>query len=147
MAEEVKKENGQGNIAGTGSETDQKATEYERIIGEKESEITALKKSEGELKEQLSSVNKSLAEAVAGYKAKVIQMNPGVTEKMIDGNTIAAVEKAVVEAIEFVASVKKLVEKEIQNKRVPAGAPGRGAADVSAMSPREKIQHAIGGKK
>ena len=147
MAEEVKKENGQGNIAGTGSETDQKATEYERIIAEKESEITALKKSEGELKEQLSSANKSLAEAVAGYKAKVIQMNPGVTEKMIDGNTIAAVEKAVVEAIEFVASVKKLVEKEIQNKRVPAGAPGRGVADVSAMSPREKIQHAIGGKK
>jgi len=147
LAEEVKKENGQGNIAGTGSETDQKATEYERIIAEKESEITALKKSEGELKEQLSSANKSLAEAVAGYKAKVIQMNPGVTEKMIDGNTIAAVEKAVVEAIEFVASVKKLVEKEIQNKRVPAGAPGRGVADVSAMSPREKIQHAIGGKK
>ena len=147
MTEEAKKENGQGNIAGTGSETDQKATEYERIIAEKESEITALKKSEGELKEQLSSANKSLAEAVAGYKAKVIQMNPGVTEKMIDGNTIAAVEKAVVEAIEFVASVKKLVEKEIQNTRVPAGAPGRGAADVSAMSPREKIQHAIGGKK
>jgi len=124
LTEEVKKENGQGNIAGTGSETEQKATEYERIMAEKESEITALKKSEGELKEQLSSVNKSLAEAVAGYKAKVIQMNPGVTEKMIDGNTIAAVEKAVVEAIEFVAGVKKLVEKEIQNKRVPAGAPG-----------------------
>jgi uncharacterized protein YlzI (FlbEa/FlbD family) len=95
----------------------------------------------------LSSVNKSLAEAVAGYKAKVIQMNPGVTEKMIDGKTIAAVEKAVVEAIELVASVKKSVEKEIQNKRVPAGAPGRGTADPSAMSPREKIQHAIGGKK
>jgi SMC interacting uncharacterized protein involved in chromosome segregation len=147
LTEEVKKENGQGNIAGTGSETGQKMTEYERIIAEKESEITALKKSADELKEQLSSANKSLAEAVAGYKAKVIQMNPGVTEKMIDGKTIAAVENAVADAIEVVAAIKKSVEKEIRNKRVPAGAPGRGAADVSAMSPREKIQHAIGGKK
>jgi hypothetical protein len=66
---------------------------------------------------------------------------------MIDGNSIAAVEKAVIEAIEFVDKVRKSVEKEIQNKRVPAGAPGRRAADVSAMSAREKIQYAIGGKK
>jgi len=53
----------------------------------------------------------------------------------------------VIEAIEFVDKVRKSVEKEIQNKRVPAGAPGRRAADVSAMSAREKIQYAIGGKK
>jgi len=30
---------------------------------------------------------------------------------------------------------------------VPAGAPGRRASDLSALSPREKIQYAIGGKK
>ena len=142
MTEETSKENGQVN-----SQPEQKATEYERIIAEKESEITALRKSEGELKEQLSAANKSLEEAVASYKEKVIQMNPGITEKMIDGNSIAAVEKAVIEAIEFVDKVSKSVEKEIQNKRVPAGAPGRRAADVSAMSAREKIQYAIGGKK
>ena len=104
MTEETSKENGQVN-----SQPEQKATEYERIIAEKESEITALRKSEGELKEQLSAANKSLEEAVASYKEKVIQMNPGITEKMIDGNSIAAVEKAVIEAIEFVDKVRKSV--------------------------------------
>jgi hypothetical protein len=43
--------------------------------------------------------------------------------------------------------VKKSVEKEISNIKVPAGAPGRRASDLSALSPREKIQYAIGGKK
>ena len=35
-----------------------------KVIAEKESEIAALKKSEGELKEKLSAVSKSLTEAV-----------------------------------------------------------------------------------
>ncbi len=142
MTEETKKENGQVNTP-----PEQTDSDYKRIIAEKEAEITVLRKSEGELKEKLSAANKSLTEAVASYKDRVIQANPGIAEELISGNTIAAVEKSVEMAIDLVSRVKKSMEKERLHTKVPAGAPGRRAADVSAMSPREKIQYAIGGKK
>jgi signal transduction histidine kinase len=119
----------------------------EKVIADKGSEIAALKKSESELQEKLSAVSKSLTEAVVSYKARVIQMNPGITEELISGETIEAVEMSLEKAIGLISRVKKSVEKEISQTRVPAGAPGRRTADLSALSPREKIQYAIGGKK
>ena len=143
MTEEVNKE----NSAGMGNQLEQKAATFEKIIADKESEITALKKSESELQEKLSAVSKSLSQAVASYKARVLQMNPGITEELISGETIEAVETSLEKAIGLINRVKKSVEKEISHTRVPAGAPGRRTADLSALSPREKIQYAIGGKK
>lgn len=147
MAEEVTKENGQENSSGNGNQLEQKVAEFEHIVAEKESEIVTLKKSEGELKEKLAVVNKSLTEAVVSYKDRVVQMNPEITEELISGDTIEAVDKSLEKAISLIGRVKKSVEKEISNIRVPAGAPGRRIPDLSTLSPREKIQYAIGGKK
>ena len=147
MAEEVTKENGQENSSGNGNQLEQKVAEFEHIVAEKESEIVTLKKSEGELKEKLAVVNKSLTEAVVSYKDRVVQMNPEITEELISGDTIEAVDKSLEKAISLIGRVKKSVEKEISNIRVPAGAPGRRIPDLSTLTPREKIQYAIGGKK
>ena len=85
MTEEENKENVQENNSGDRNQPEQKAAEFEQVIAEKESEIAALRKSEGELKEKLSAVSKSLTEAVAGYKDRVMQMNPEITEELISG--------------------------------------------------------------
>jgi len=37
------------------------------------------------------------------------------------------------------------MEEEVSKARIPAGAPQRVPPDLSALSPREKIQYAIGG--
>ena len=71
MTEEENKENGRENNPGDGNQLEQKAAEFEQVIADKESEIAALRKSEGELKEKLSAVSKSLTEAVASYKDRV----------------------------------------------------------------------------
>ena len=147
MTEETNKENLRENISDIGNQSEQKTADFEKVIADKESEITALKKSESELQAKLSAVTKSLTEAVASYKARVIQMNPGIMEELISGETIEAVETSLEKAIGLISRVKKSVEKEISQTRVPAGAPGRRTADLSALSPREKIQYAIGGKK
>ena len=147
MTEEANKENLREDSSEADNQLEQKTAELEKVIADKESEIAALKKSESELKQQLSAVSKSLTEAVASYKARVIQMNPGITEDLISGETIEAVETSLEKAIGLISRVKKSVEKEISQTRVPAGAPGRQTADLSALSPREKIQYAIGGKK
>ena len=147
MIEEANKENLRENSSGIGNQLDQNTTGFEKVIADKESEIAALKESESELQAKLSTVTKSLTEAVASYKARVIQMNPGITEELISGETIEAVEISLEKAIGLIGRVKKSIEKEISQTKVPAGAPGRRTADLSALSPREKIQYAIGGKK
>ena len=146
MTEEANKENLQETNAGTGGQMEQKIAAFEKVILEKDNEIATVRKSEGELKEKLLTVSQSLKEAVASYKARVIQMNPTITEELISGETVAAVEASLEKAVSLVSRVKKSVEKEISHTKVPAGAPGRRTADLSALSPREKIQYAIGGK-
>ena len=147
MTEEVTKENGQENSSGDGSRLEQKVTEFEQVVAEKENQIIALKKSEDELKARLSAVSKSLTEAVVSYKNRVVQMNPEITEELINGDTIETVDTSLEKAIDLIGRVKKSVEKEISHIKVPAGAPGRRTPDLSTLSPREKIQFAIGGKK
>ena len=46
----------------------------------------------------------------------------------------------------LVSRVKQGVEAEVSLAKVPAGAPERTLPDLSALSPREKIQYAIGGR-
>jgi cell division septum initiation protein DivIVA len=147
LTEEASEENGRENSPDNVNQLEQKVAEFEQIVAQKENEIAALKKAEGEMKEKLSTVSKSLTEAVVRYKDKIVQMNPGITEELISGDTIEAVDKSLEKAINLIGRVKKSVEKEISNIRVPAGAPGRRIPDLSTLSPREKIQYAIGGKK
>ena len=147
MTGEENKGTTQENDSGTGTQPEQKETGFAQIIAGKDTEIAALRKSETELKEKLATADKSLREAVAGYKSRVLQMNPGITEELINGDTIEALNTSLEKAINLVGRVKKSVEKEISNIKVPAGAPGRRASDLSALSPREKIQYAIGGQK
>jgi hypothetical protein len=84
-----------------------------QAIASKEKEITALKKSESDLKEQLATANQALTEAVTGYKNRVIQLHPGITEELLGGATIAAVDQSLEKAIGLISRVKKSVENEI----------------------------------
>jgi hypothetical protein len=144
---EENKDNAQENNSGAGNQPEQKAVQFEQVIAEKEGEIAALRKSEGELKEKLVAVSKALNDAVAGYKDRVLELNPEIEAELIGGDTVEAVNTSLQKAVNLVGRVKKSMEKEISNIRVPAGAPGRRATDLSGLSPREKIQYAIGGKK
>lgn len=147
MTEELNKENEPQDNAGDSNQLVGKMVELEQLIANKENEIDTIRKSEEELKERLSAVSETLTEAVSSYRNRIIQMNPGVTEELISGNTIEEVDKSLEKALNLIGKVKKSMEKEISQSRVPAGAPGRRSPDLSSLSPREKIQYAIGGKK
>jgi len=98
-----------------------------------------------ESSDNLNKVNESLKQAVTSYKALVIQSNPDVPEELITGDSIEAIADSLAAARELVTKIKKGMEAEISLVRVPVGAPERTAPDLSALSPREKIQYAIGG--
>jgi len=121
--------------------------ELEQAVASKDSEIATVKQSKAELEERLTTISNSLAEAVAGYKAMVIQVNPEVIEELISGGTIEAINESLEKAKTLVSKVRQGLETEISLAKVPAGAPERTSPDLSALSPREKIQYAIGGRR
>ena len=74
-----------------------------------------------------------------------LRVEPDVPEELIAGDSIEAIADSLTSAKELVTKIRKGMEAEISLARVPIGAPERAAPDLSALSPREKIQYAIGG--
>jgi chromosome segregation ATPase len=117
----------------------------EQTLASKESEVAALKQSLAEAERKLADLGEALAQAVASYKALVVQANPGVLAELITGNTVEEVNESLKNAQALVDRVRQEMEAEISKTRIPAGAPQRVPLDLSALSPREKIQYAIRG--
>ena len=119
----------------------------EQALAGKDGEIVALKETLDEAERKLADLGKALAQAVAAYKALVVQANPGVLAELITGETVDEVNESLKNAQALVDRVRQEMEAEASKTRVPAGAPQRAPLDLSALSPREKIQYAIGGER
>ncbi len=122
-------------------------TELEAAFSEKDSEIATLKQTVVDDNQKSGALNESLSQAVAAYKTLVVKANPSVIEELITGNTITEINQSLENAKTLISKVRGGIELEIASGKVPAGAPQRTPLDLSALSPREKIQYAIGGKK
>jgi len=120
---------------------------FEQALASKDSEVVALKQALAEAEKKLSGVSEALAQAVVGYKALVIEQYPGILSELITGNTIDEVNESLKNAQALIDRVRQEMEAEASKTRVPAGAPQRAPLDLSALSPREKIQYAIGGNR
>jgi len=127
--------------------------ELEGLLAQKDEELTKANVRIGELEQaaadseaKLTTTSDSLAEAVVGYRALVVESHPEVLEELITGDSVEAINESLREAQTLVSRVRQGLEAEITLARVPAGAPERTSPDLSALSPREKIQYALGGK-
>ncbi len=126
------------------AEKNSRISKLEQAMADRDKQDAALKQSVAELEQKLTELEDSLAQAVSSYRALVVQANPGVPEELITGDSIEAIDKSVEAAQTLVDKVRKELEAEIAGARVPAGAPQRTPVDLSALSPQEKIQYAIG---
>jgi len=131
----------------TAHEAQTRVAELEAALAQKDSEMAAVKESARGLEEKLAASGAALVDAVGQYRALVLQANPGIADELIAGESIAAVNESLAKAKSLVGRVRKSVEKEMSRTRVPIGSPGRTSADLSALSPREKINYGIGGKR
>ena len=128
------------------AEREARIAELEQSLAGKESEIAGLKQSGQEMEKRMTVLNDSLSQAVAGYKTAVVKANPKVIGELITGESIVDIDESLAKARELVGRVRRGVESEISLSKVPAGAPERTSPDLSALSPREKIQYAMGKK-
>ena len=136
----------------SGESFEGRVVELESLVAEKDEElnrantrIAELEQTVAEANDKQSKIDESLNQAVASYKALAIQSNPDVPEELVTGDSIEAITDSLVSAKELVSKGRKGMKAEISLVRVPVGAPERTAPDLSALSPREKIQYAIGG--
>ena len=143
-----------GNLAGELESRNTKITELEAVVAEKDNrlELANIRVNElvpavDEKNEKISSLNDSLSQAVSSYKALVVKSNPGILEELITGDTIGVIDQSLENAEALIGKVRQGLEEEASKTKVPAGAPQRIPLDLSALSAREKIQYAIGGKK
>ena len=144
----------EGDEPGQSEATQARVTELESLLAEKDEElssantrITELEQALAELEKKLTDTGNALSQAIASYKTLVIKSNPGVIEELITGDNIEEIDASLEKAKTLIVMVRKGLEEEVAATRVPAGAPQRTPLDLSVLSPREKIQYAIGGKK
>ena len=121
--------------------------ELEKTLADRNTELSTARKSVEELQEKLTAKDAGLNEAVTSYRSLVLQTNPEITEELVTGTNIAAINESLAKAKSLIGKVRQSVEKDISRTRIPIGSPGRQAPDLSTLSPREKIHYAIGGKK
>jgi uncharacterized protein (DUF3084 family) len=123
---------------------DSRISELEQAISERDNEVVTLNESLAELEGRLPELESGLSQAVTAYRALVIKSNPGVPEELVAGGSVAEIDDSLAGAQTLVDRVRQELEAEIAAARIPAGAPQRGTIDLSALSPREKIQYAVG---
>ncbi len=124
---------------------DGRIIQLEQSLTARDGQIEGLKQELAEAGQALDELGKALPQAVAAYKEIVVAANPGVLSELIAGDTIEAVNESLKNARSLMERVKQEMENEAARTRVPAGAPPRTPPDLSALSPREKIQYALGG--
>jgi len=122
----------------------------EQSVGEKDSEIATLKQSvedsnqkAADAEEKFTSLNGSLEATITAYREVLLAANQNIPEELITGTTIDELNASVEKASTLVSQVRETIEAELAAGRVPAGAPPRTPPDLSALSPREKIEYAV----
>lgn len=116
---------------------DLRLAELEQAVASRDNELAALKQSRAELETRLS-------QAVASYRALVIKSNPALPEELVTGESIEEIDTSLASAQVLIDRVRQELGAEIAAAKIPAGAPLRTPLDFSALSPKEKIQYAIG---
>ncbi len=79
------------------------------------------------------------------YRQALLLNVPDVPPELVTGGTVDEVDASLAAARATVAAVRRHLAEHAAAARVPAGSPARGAADISALSPRQKIALALVG--
>ena len=96
------------------------------------------------LEAELHQAQQQVAATVAKYRTALLASAPEVPEEMVQGETVEELDAALEQGRQMVERIRSNLEAQAAAARVPAGAPVRGAPDLSSLSPREKIAHALG---
>jgi len=135
--EQVLEDTGDGDVVVPSVEELQAAvTAQAAALREREEELAAIRA-------EIDEARQRLALAVAKYRLLALERQPQIPAELVSGETVEEVDRSLATARALVERVRRQLEAETQSRRVPVGSPGRQGADVSALSPRDKIAYAL----
>ena len=112
-------------------------------IAELEAQLSEAKQAAESLRAEGVAISEARDQAVAKYLGAVRLANPTIPQDIIAGDTIEDIDASVAKATAMAESVKKTLEAQAKEAKVPAGAPPRGEISLEGLSPREKIAAGI----
>lgn len=122
----------------------------EAALADKDKRITELQASLNVVQQagdaalaELTQVKEAHVKAVSKYLDVVRAANSTIPKDVIAGQTIEEIDASVAKALSIAESVKKALEAQAKEVKVPAGAPTRGEISLEGLSPREKIAAGI----
>ena len=118
-------------------------TEKDARIAELEAQLGEARKGSEATTTELTRAKEAHTKAVAKYLDAVKLANTSLPGDVIAGATIEEIDASVARAQAIAESVKKSIEAQARQTRVPAGAPPRGEISLEGLSPREKIAAGI----
>jgi uncharacterized coiled-coil protein SlyX len=121
--------------------------ELEGQLAEKETALSRTEERLAELAIATAEMETTLARGINSYKTLIVTSHPEIPEELINGRSIEEIDASLEKAQILVSRVRQGLEADTTQSRVPPGAPPRTRLDLSGLSPREKIQYGIGGKK
>ena len=89
-----------------------KVKELEQALSEREGKVAMLEQSILDAEKRLAVVNETLTQAVAGYRALVVEVNPGVLADLISGESIEEVNESLTNAQALVSRVRRAMAGE-----------------------------------
>ena len=84
-----------------------------------------------------------LASATARYREALLASVPEIPAELVTDATPEEVKASLSQAKGLVERIRSHIEAQLAEQSVPTGAPIRLAPDLSALSPQEKIAHAL----
>ena len=112
-------------------------------LGEAQAQVAARDEELAGLRQEAEALQASLKAAASKYRDVLLAGRPDVPPDLVSGETVEEVDQQLDAALRMVAQLRSHLESQAQALRVPTGAPARRAADLSALSPGEKIAYGL----
>ena len=109
-------------------------------IAELEASVGGMERAAAEREQQVDGMRSQLLQAVGVYRASLLEADPGLPADLVTGDTVEELQASHARARQVVEQVRGSLEEQARMERTPSGAPARSDADVSALSPEEKIR-------
>jgi DNA repair exonuclease SbcCD ATPase subunit len=121
----------------------QEQSQLSASLGEAQAQVAARDEELAGLRQEAEALQASLKAAASKYRDVLLAGRPDVPPDLVSGETVEEVDQQLDAALRMVAQLRSHLESQAQALRVPTGAPARRAADLSALSPGEKIAYGL----
>ncbi len=129
----------QGETGPSGEDLSAALEALEAKLGEAQAELERERAMRLAAESASQRVQGELSEALRRYRDALLAGADGIPGELVQGTTVAELDDSFRKARALVERLRSQLEAAARKERVPSGAPPRKPADLSALTPQQKI--------